>query len=112
MKITHKTESDLVIVKPEGRIDAAALGSFSAYMNTLIQKGHKKILIDFSQTEYLSSSGIRALVQVKQDLEAKKGTVALCSPNPHLKELFSVVQLDKMFSIYPSDFDAYDELLD
>lgn len=112
MKIEKRIESDVAILVPEGRIDTATLGAFSSELLSTIDKdGKSKVLIDFSKTEYMSSAGIRALVEGLKKLEAKKGVLAFCTPSPNLKELFSVVQLDKVIKIYKSEFEALDALI-
>ena len=73
MKIEKRIESDVAILVPEGRIDTATLGAFSSELLSTIDKdGKSKVLIDFSKTEYMSSAGIRALVEGLKKLEAKK----------------------------------------
>ncbi len=111
MKIDARTESDVTVIKPEGRMDFNALMEFSALLNRTVQGGAKKVLLDFSALEYLSSSGIRTIVESQKQIDAVKGTLAFCSLNTQIKELFQVVQLDKMFKIYPSEFEALDEMM-
>lgn len=111
MKIDVRTESDVTIVRPYGRMDFNALMEFGSLMTQTIQAGAKKILLDFSDLEYLSSSGIRTIVDCQKQVEAKKGILAFCALNSQIKELFQVVQLDKVFKIYPSEFEALDALM-
>jgi len=111
MEIKEQVEGDVTIVRPGGRIDAAALPEFSAIMNRIVQSDTKKLLVDFSNTDYLSSAGIRALLEGYKGMEEKKGSFALCSVNENLQELFTVVSLDKVLKIYPSDFEALDKMM-
>lgn len=111
MKIQEQTEGNLTILRPEGRIDAAALPEFSAHLNRVIRDGANKVLIDFSKCDYMSSAGIRALLEGYKQMEDKKGQLAFCSVNSNLMELFEVVSLDKVFTIYTTEFDALDKML-
>lgn len=111
MKIETRNESDVTIIKPVGRMDFNALSEFQSILNTKIQGGAKKILLDFSQLEYLSSAGIRALMDGMKQLEPNGGKLTFCSLNSQILELFEVVQLKKVFKIYNSEFEALDELI-
>jgi anti-sigma B factor antagonist len=111
MKIDVRTESDVTIVKPNGRMDFNALQEFNALLTQTIKAGAKKILLDFSDLEYLSSSGIRTMVDCQKQVDAQKGILAFCALNSQIKELFQVVQLDKVFKIFPSEFEALDALM-
>ncbi len=111
MKIQKQVESDVTILRPVGRIDASALPEFSAVLNRLINGDVKKILIDFSKTDYMSSAGIRAILEGYKGIEEKKGMFAICSVNENLKELFQVISLDKVLTIYHSEFEALDKML-
>ncbi len=111
MKIDVRTESDITIIKPHGRMDFSGLNEFSALVKKNVQDGATKILLDFSDLEYLSSSGIRTLVECQKNIEGKKGIFAFCALNDQIKELFQVVQLDKVFKIFPSEFEALDKMM-
>ena len=111
MKIDKRIESDVAIIVPDGRLDPTTLGDFSQTLMTTIDEGINKVLIDFSKTEYMSSAGIRAIVEALKKLEAKGGTLAFCTPSDNLKELFNVVQLEKVITIYNSEFEALDKLM-
>ncbi|MDX9754571.1 MAG: STAS domain-containing protein [bacterium] len=112
MKIKKRIESDIAVLIPDGRIDMGSLNEFSNAINYAIEtEGMRKVLIDFSCTEYMSSAGIRALIEALKKLEAKKGKLAFCTPSDTLKELFSVVQLEKVIKIYNSEFEALDAMM-
>lgn len=111
MDIDVRTEGDLTIVKPSGRIDATALQSFSAFIIKAVADGGKKILVDFTDTEYMSSAGIRSLMEGLRCVEEVNGTFAVCSPNENMRELFDVIRLDQVVKIYNSDFEAIDQMM-
>ncbi|HQH74614.1 MAG TPA: STAS domain-containing protein [bacterium] len=111
MKIEVRNESGVAIIKPDGRMDFNALSEFTGALNRSIQEGANKILIDFSSLEYMSSAGIRALMEGMKRLEPRHGVMAFCDLHPQIKELFEVVQLNKIFPIYSSEFEALDALM-
>lgn len=111
MNINVRNESDISIVSLEGRMDWKALSEFSGSVAQLADSGSKKVLLDFSKMEYMSSAGIRALIEAMQTVEKAGGTLAISSPSETLMELFKVVQLEKVIKIYKSELEAIDKLM-
>ncbi|RJP31987.1 MAG: anti-sigma factor antagonist [Candidatus Omnitrophota bacterium] len=111
MKIEKRTEGDITILQPVGRLDGSGIPEFSASLNRTIQEGAKKLILDFSRMDYMSSAGIRTLIEGNKNMTAKKGLLVFCSVNKDLNELFEVVQLGKIFKIYKSEFDALEALM-
>lgn len=111
MNINVRNESDISIVSLEGRMDWKSLSEFSGSVAQLADSGSKKVLLDFSKMEYMSSAGIRALIEAMQAVEKAGGTLAISSPSDTLMELFKVVQLEKIIKIYKSELEAIDKLM-
>lgn len=111
MNIDTRTEGELTILKPNGRIDASALQAFSGCISKAVDSGCTKILIDFSDTEYMSSAGIRSLMEGLRRVEEVNGIFAVCSPNENMRELFDVIRLEQVVKIYKDDFEAIDNML-
>lgn len=109
--IEERNESGVTILKPEGRIDASSMQAFSGRIQQAVDGGSKKILIDFGKTEYMSSAGVRSIIDGMKKVQAVKGSFAVCSPNEHLTELFDVIRLDQVVKIYKDDFEALDKMI-
>jgi anti-anti-sigma factor len=102
MDIKVSTENGRVpvtIVHVHGNIDAASYKSFQSKMEELIKGGTRHILVDLSAAPFVSSSGLRAIHHVFNELrslhpdanlsedEVKKGIGAGTYKSPHLKLL-------------------------
>lgn len=111
LTIEERTESDVTILSPDGRLDAASLQQFSGMIQQVIEQGAKKLLIDFSKTEYMSSAGVRAIIEGMNKVQQAKGEMAVCAPNEHLQELFDVIRLDQLVKVYSTEFEALDKML-
>jgi anti-anti-sigma factor len=62
--------------------------------------GYSKLLLDFSNVQYISSSMLAKLVGLEKRLQAAKGRLALCGLGPILMDTFRIGQLERVFSIY------------
>ena len=70
--------------------------------------GRKKIVLDFSNVEYLSSAALGKLITMDKKMNGVKGTLRFCSIRPDIYEVFTITKLDKVFSI----FDDQDKALE
>jgi len=60
------------------------------------------VLIDFTSTGYIDSSGLGALVSLSKKLRDAGGDLRLAGLNEDLRTLFELTKLDTLFSIADS----------
>ena len=82
---------------------------FGWYMgNVGIDDGATKILVDFEDLNYISSSGLRMLLAAVKRLEDASGQLRICSPNKMVQEVFDTSGFSGIFSVYKSQAEALD----
>jgi|SRR5579864_985395 len=69
-------------------------------------KEHKRVVLDFSGVEFLSSYSLGLLANLNKKLNAAGNQLRLCCLGPQLREVFRITHLDKVFAIYGSQQDA------
>jgi anti-sigma B factor antagonist len=62
-------------------------------------KGLRKVLLNFSNVEYLSSAALGKLITMNKKLKEAKGKLILCNISPVIMEVFEITKLDKFFKI-------------
>lgn len=65
--------------------------------------GTVKLLLDFADVRFMSSSLLGLLLPMTRTLAARGGEMKLCNLAPSLKEVFTVSKLDRLFALYDSD---------
>ena len=60
-----------------------------------------KLVIDFSNVEFLSSSVLGLLIKISKKVYEKAGELRLCSISAKIDEIFKITRLDKVFQISP-----------
>ena len=63
------------------------------------EEGMKKILLNFSNVEYLSSAALGKLISLNKKLQGVGGRLILCNIDPQIFEVFEITKLDKFFKI-------------
>ena len=106
MEMLQREVNGILILSPKGNLDFNHATSFQETAALLIEKGAKKVLIDFSELSFISSAGLRVLIVLTKLLQQKNGTLALSSMNEQISEVFSISGFHKLFSIYSSEEEA------
>ncbi len=63
----------------------------------------KKILLNFGNVQYCSSTVLGKLVSLKRRVDAAKGKPKLCCIHPYLLVPFKLTGLDKVFEIHAEE---------
>lgn len=63
-------------------------------------EGRNKIILDFSNVEYLSSAALGKLITMEKKVKAAKGKLRLCCIRPEIYEVFAITKLNRLFKIY------------
>src|SRR5262245_16265200 len=62
-------------------------------------QGLKKLLLNFSNVEYLSSAALGKFITLNKKVGAVGGKLVLCNIDPQIFEVFQITRLDKLFKI-------------
>jgi anti-sigma B factor antagonist len=61
--------------------------------------GAKRIILDFSNVEYLSSAALGKLITMEKKVKQAGGKLRLCAIRPDIYEVFAITKLNKVFDI-------------
>lgn len=73
-------------------------------------EGRRKIILDFSNVEYLSSAALGKLITMDKKVKAAKGKLRLCSVRPDIYEVFAITKLNKLFDMHDDQEKALEGL--
>lgn len=94
--------SDIISVKPAGRLDALTARNLWNELEPLTQMSRVKVLADMSDTRYLSSEGLRVLIRANRGIQKNHGKMVLCCLNARLVEIISMAGIDHILEIHPT----------
>lgn len=101
MPLTISQENAVSIFAIEGRLDAQGIKDLEAAVQHALSEGSKSLLFDFSQLDYINSSGLRILVMAYQQLTTQQGTIAICGTRDYIQEIFDISGYNKIFAMFP-----------
>jgi anti-sigma B factor antagonist len=105
MQIEQRVSGDVTIVTINGDITLNKGGDviLKDKINSLLQQGTKKILLDLGGVSYVDSAGLGQLVQVRTTAGNGGGALKLVNVTKRLKDLLVVTKLVTVFDSYDSE---------
>ena len=110
MEVGRKTVDDVEIITPEGRLDAYTSGELENIIDSLIDDGCNKIVVNFNGTDYISSSGLRVMLASIKRLKGMDGDMKLACLQTNVMEVFEIAGFTSIFDFYESEDDAVNSL--
>ena len=92
-------ENNIMINIPKNFI-VDEVANFRIKINKLIEERNKNFIFNFSQCDFIDSTGLGALVSIYKKCDEKGGSVKLKSLKPDVEKLFKLTRLDKVFEIH------------
>lgn len=97
-KITENDEQ--VSIALMGDLDTTASKQFLTEMQTtILPLCHKNIVIDFSELDFISSSGLRTLLLIRKEVSKKSGNICAQNINDDIMQIFQLTGFDEMFNV-------------
>jgi anti-sigma B factor antagonist len=107
MITTSRTVGNVTVVDISGRIvlgpESAALRSL---VTDLLSKGHKKILINLAEVNYIDSSGLGHLVSAFTSVRKQEGELKLLKVTNKVHDLIQITRLYTVFDIRDDEAEA------
>ncbi len=98
--------TDIAVIRPRGRLDAAGAPGLERELQQRLGGARPHLLVDLSETTYISSNGLRVLLAACKSARRAGGWLRLCCLGPRLVEIFEMVGFDQVFDIYATREDA------
>ena len=107
MQIEERTVGGVMILDLKGKI---TLGGGDEILkdkvNSLVNQGHKKILLNFAEVPYVDSAGLGEIVRTYTTVSRQGGNMKLLNLTKRITDLLSITKLLTVFETYESEPEA------
>lgn len=107
MEIEQRPSGDVVILDLKGKL---TIGSGDELLkdkiNSLIQQGHKRLLLNLAAVPYVDSAGLGAIVSSYTTVSREGGSLKLLGLTSRIEDLLAITKLLTVFDTYESESDA------
>ncbi|MBP5776027.1 MAG: STAS domain-containing protein [Prevotella sp.] len=83
----------------EGRLDTPAAVKAQQEITPLLDNADKTIILDCTNLEYISSSGLRLFLTIRKEASAKGGSVIIENINEEIRKVFMMTGFFNLFEI-------------
>ncbi len=102
MEISQDRSGDVLAVTPVGRIDAVTSDELEQAVLGLVAQGEARLVLEMRAVEYISSAGLRVLLQLARKQKKRSGRVVLSSLGPAVRQVFELAGFVSLFEIEAS----------
>ncbi len=99
MKTEITTIGNQVIASFEGRLDTAAAMQTTEDVKPLLEAAGKEIVLDCTNLEYISSSGLRIFLAIRKEAAANGSKVVVANINEDIRQVFVMTGFVSLFDI-------------
>ena len=99
IEVEEERNDGVLVLLPVGRLDSGNVNSFESSVMQRIGGGERRLIVDFSRLEFISSSGLRVLLLAAKALKAGAGTIVLCCMKPHVEDVFRISGFDRFIPV-------------
>jgi anti-sigma B factor antagonist len=85
----------------EGEIDLHVSPRVAESLAAMIEQKPARLVVDLAKVTYIDSSGLAALIEGMQNVEAYGGKFCLAGLQENVRPIFEIARLDQVFIIFP-----------
>lgn len=109
MKFEIENKEKVSVIKSKlEKLDAIHAPELKSEIVMLSKSGTKNIVIDLSDTRYIDSSGLSAILVANRTCRDSNGTFVLCGLQDSVMKLITISQLQNVLKITPTQNEAVD----
>jgi len=93
MQVSHENENGITQIVIKGRLDAETAPQADKLIREAVGAKNVRLLFNLCDLEYISSAGLRLILQTAKDVYEKGGQILLCCSNENVRQLLESSQL-------------------
>jgi anti-anti-sigma factor len=100
MDLTVEKRADgITEIRLQGRLDTAGVGAIELRFSA-VTGANRAVVIDLSDVEFLTSLGLRLLLQAAKTIRAKGGKLALLQPRELIQNVLKTAGIEALIPVY------------
>ena len=99
MEIIEHKEGKTLVLAVIGRMDALTSPTFDRCFSDCLSSGEKRLRVDLSGVDYISSAGIRSLLVISKRIKEETGRIVFCGLSDAVKKAFQNTGLTSILRI-------------
>ncbi len=88
------------VLEVRGEVDLTAAPRLRHALVAIVAEGHDHVVVDLTDTEFLDSTGLGALVAGLKRIRARGGEMRVVCSNPRVCKVFEITSLDRVVPMF------------
>lgn len=106
MDITTRTQNGVTLVAFAGKLDSNTSPQAQQALDAMLASGARKMVIDFTALDYISSAGLRVLLGTAKGLSGAGGALHLFGLNETIREVFDISGFSTILAVFATEAEA------
>jgi anti-sigma B factor antagonist len=94
-----------------GYLDAHTAPELESQISDIIDEGQNKILVNFTDLDYISSAGLGVFMAFIEDIRSKGGDIKMANMKPKVFSVFDLLGFPMLFDIETDENSAIEKFL-
>ena len=100
MKVTTEQVGATTVVHCDGRLNMVAAPGLKGSLDQLVAAGSTRLVVDLSDTAFIDSSGLGALVAGLKRARQAGGDLRIAAPSDQVRTVLGLTNLDRVLKPY------------
>jgi anti-sigma B factor antagonist len=101
LQILDESHDGILVLALEGRLDNSTAARFDGEFTARLGTAPAKIIIDLSNVSFISSAGLRCILQALKKTTAAGGRLAVVASQPSILEIFEISGFRSLLTLCP-----------
>ena len=106
MAYRSRSKMGVEVLRFQGDLNASEMIKIKNRLTRLLNKNHKKLLLDLKQTRRVELAGLGILVDRLMKVRAQKGDIKLCNLRPEVEKTFRMIGVCGLMESFHSEEEA------
>lgn len=102
MEIRSEQRGQTTVISLDGSLDALTAGEARSAIEEQLGRGQLQLVLDLGQLDFMSSSGLRVLLEMLKEVRGMGGDLRLAAAQPGVHRSLEIAGLVRVLQIYPT----------
>jgi anti-sigma B factor antagonist len=105
-----EVDDETTVLAASGEVHVSTAPELSERLNHAIASGTTRLVLDFTDVEFIDSTGLSVLLNALRRLTRTQGALSVVCTNPTVLRLFEITRLDSTFDIVATREEALEHV--
>ena len=106
MAYRSRAKMGVDVLRFQGDLNASEMIKMKNRLTRLLNKNHKKLLLDLKSARHVELAGLGILVDRLIKVRAQKGDIKLCNIRPEVEKTFQMIGVGDLMESFQSEEEA------